>query len=175
MRENHFDARYVTVVCFFESNVSTGMIDEMIAFVLVSSRHYPRAQRYVADLDTRLTVAGFVLFYARSPTANNYPNHVTFFGVRRYHNGWLPLSERRARSIHQHARPALVRFNLLSFSLSLLFFLLLLSLPASRARREKKMRGSRSFIPRRMIRRNYHAARSRCTRASERAHTPVLL
>lgn len=61
-----------------------------------------------------------------------------------------------------------VRFTLLLSlpSLSLLFLLLLLSLPASRARREKKMRGSRSFIPRRMLRRNYHAAWSRCTRAS---------
>lgn len=59
-----------------------------------------------------------------------------------------------------------VRFTWLSFSLSLLFLLLFLSLPASRARREKKMRGSRSFIPRRMLRRNYHAAWSRCTRAS---------
>lgn len=78
--------------------------------------------------------------------------------------GCFYRSDERVRFTSTHAR--------LFFSLSLLFFLLLLSLPASRARREKKMRGSRSFIPRRMLRRNYHAARSRRTRASEhiRAH-----
>lgn len=113
------------------------------------ARRNPRAQRYVTIV---LTVAASS-FLARRVESNRFGLGLPDLAI------FLVLDDITIGGCFYQSDER-VRFTLLFSlpSLSLLFLRLLLSLPASRARREKKMRGSRSFIPRRMLRRNYHAA-----------------